>query len=310
MMDVKKDLFLEIFHSIDFWKIKDHPNILIAAAFWEKERFQAAKVCYQSMRVIDDLIDNYKAEHQSIHPGDREQFKASVNTWLSLFISSSDKTGFQKELTETFEKFRIPLWTMQAFAKSMIYDIDHEGFPTFGTYLEYSQGASVAPASVFVHLAGLTRQGDQYKAPAFDLKESSTPCAIFSYLVHIIRDFQKDQLNHLNYFPEDLMLKNGLSLQDLRKFAGGEPVNEPFRNLIREMYERADEYRLKTFQVIERISPFMEPRYRLSLEIIFSLYTMIFEKIDPEKGQFTATELNATPEETRERVFKIIQQSA
>ena len=308
MMDVQKNLFLEIFHAIDFQKIKDHPNILIAAAFWEKERFQAARVCYQSMRIIDDLIDDYKAEHQTIRPEDREKFKTSVNEWLALCLSSSGETGFHKELTETFEKFMIPLWTMQDFAKSMIYDIDHEGFPTFDAYLEYSQGASVAPASVFVHLAGLTRQENQYKAPAFDVKEAATPCAIFSYIVHIIRDFQKDQLNHLNYFPEDLLLKNGLSLQDLKRIAGGEPVNASFRHLIRDLYERANEYRLKTLQVIERISPLMEPRYRLSMEIIFSLYTMIFEKIDPENGQFTSAALNATPEETRERVLKIIRE--
>jgi hypothetical protein len=50
----------------------------------------------------------------------------------------------------------------------------------------------------------------------------------------------------------------------------------------------------------------MEPSYRLSLEIIFSLYLMVFERIDPENGSFTSAELNPSPAETRERVFETI----
>ena len=52
-MNSQTDKFLEIFHSIDFHKIIDHPNILIAANFWEEERFCAAKICYKFMRAID-----------------------------------------------------------------------------------------------------------------------------------------------------------------------------------------------------------------------------------------------------------------
>ena len=50
----------------------------------------------------------------------------------------------------------------------------------------------------------------------------------------------------------------------------------------------------------------LEPRYQLSLEIIFNLYLMVFERIDIQKGKFTTEELNPTPEETRERVYKTI----
>ena len=77
-------------------------------------------------------------------------------------------------------------------------------------------------------------------------------------------------------------------------------------HLIREYCTLADDYRKKTRDVIDRIGPAMEPRYRLSLEIIFSLYQMVFERINPEIGNFTTYELNPTPEETRERVWETI----
>jgi hypothetical protein len=79
-----------------------------------------------------------------------------------------------------------------------------------------------------------------------------------------------------------------------------------FRNLIRHYYNLADDYRAMTYEVIKKIRPMLEPRYRLSLEIIFNLYLMVFERIDLVNGKFTTEELNPTPDETRERVLRTI----
>jgi phytoene/squalene synthetase len=305
-MNSHKDTFLEIFNTIDFNKIKDHPNILVAANFWEEDRFCAAKICYKFMRAIDDLIDNHKAKNKLIEPGERKEFVANVEKWLKMIIVSKECNSMQSELRETIEKFRIPLWPMEVFAKSMIYDINNDGFPSLDAFLDYAGGASVAPASIFVHLNGLQKINGRYEPPQFDVKWAATPCAIFSYAVHIIRDFQKDQLNNLSYFADDLILNNGLSRKELREFADGKPVNDNFRNLIRQYYHLADEYRLRTYKIIEEIRPLLEPRYQLSLEIIFDLYLMVFERIDLENGTFTSEELNPTPEETRDRVYKVI----
>jgi phytoene/squalene synthetase len=305
-MNSQKDKFLEIFNSIDFHEIKDHPNILIAANFWDKERFCAAKTCYKFMRGIDDLIDNYKAKNKHIPINERKVFVADVEGWLKMIIISKDCNPHQQELIETIEKFRIPLWPMEAFAKSMVYDINNDGFPTFEVFLEYAGGASVAPASIFVHLNGLSKVDGKYADPPFDVKWAATPCAVFSYLVHIIRDFQKDQLNNLNYFADDLIIKNGLSRQKMLEIAHGTPVDNNFRNLMKQYYSLADEYRLKTYDIIKEIKPLLEVRYQLSLEIIFDLYLMVFERIDLKNGKFTTEELNPTPEETKKRVYDLI----
>jgi len=305
-MNSQRDKFIEIFNSIDFNHIKDHPNILIAANFWEPDRFCAAKICYQFMRAIDDLIDDHKAKNEHIKVSERKEFVSNVNDWLHTIMISKECNPLQGELIETIEKFRIPLWPMEAFAKSMIYDINNDGFPNLKSFLEYANGASVAPASIFVHLNGLQKVNDHFENPPFDVKWAATPCSVFSYLVHIIRDFQKDQLNNLSYFADDLILKNGLSRQDMREFAEGRPVDDNFRNLIKHYYELADEYRIRTYDVIKEIQPLLEPRYQLSLEIIFTLYLMVFERIDLKNGRFTTQELNPGPDETRERVLNAI----
>ena len=301
-----REQFIGIYNTIDFNKIIDHPNILIAANFWDEERYCAARICYKFMRAIDDLIDNHKAANRSIPADKRAEFIADVNEWLGKIAVKDDCNTENDGLTRTIEKFKIPLWPLEAFAKSMIYDINNNGFPTFETYLDYTQGASVAPASIFVHLSGLLLKNGYYAEPEFDVKAAATPCALFSYLVHIIRDFQKDQFNNLNYFADDLILKNGLTRRDLSDIAHGRPVSTGFRSLIREYYLIADEYRKKTRDVIRKLRPLMEPRYQLSLEIIFDLYLMVFERINIEKGNFTSFELNPTPEETSKRVYELI----
>jgi len=301
-----REQFIKIFNSIDFDKIVDHPNILIAAKFWDDERYCAARICYKLMRTIDDLIDNHKANNRMIAVEERTDFEANVNDWLRMIIVSEECNPDQVELKRIMEKFRIPQWPIEAFARSMIYDINNDGFPTLATFLDYARGASVAPASIFVHLSGLTQKNGQFLDPPFNVKEAATPCAIFSYLVHIIRDFQKDHFNNLNYFADDLIIKNGLSRQDLRNISRGSPVTVGFRNLINEYYILADKYRLETIDVVNKIRPLLEPRYQLSLDIIFNLYLMVFERIDVEKGSFTTYELNPTPEETKKRVYNTI----
>ena len=296
-----------IFRSIDFEKIVDHPNILIAARFWEEERYQAAKTCYKFMRAIDDLIDDYKSEHKTIAPNEKEQFESEVNDWINTILLASQNNPEQTELIETVQRFHIPSWPLQAFAKSMVYDIYNDGFPTLQAFLDYAAGASVAPASIFVHLCGLLQENGEYLEPAFDVKRAATPCAVFSYLVHIIRDFVKDHTHNLNYFPEDLIEKYQLDRQKLLAMAQGDEITQGFREMIRELYTVADEYRQKTYEIKEEIKPLLEPRSQLSLEIIFALYLMVFERINIDNGTFTTEELNPTPEEIKAKVWEVIE---
>jgi len=302
----KNELYLNIFNSIDFEKIVDHPNILIAANFWDVERYQAARNCYKFMRAIDDLIDNYKTEHVTISSENQAQFELQVYNWIGTIADRKNEFPTHRELIETVQRFCIPFWPLEAFAKSMIYDIYHDGFPTLQGFIDYAGGASVAPASIFVHLAGLTKSDGKNVAPKFDVKDVATPCAIFSYLVHIIRDFQKDHLNNLNYFPDDLIEKYGMNRASLLAMAKGASITPGFRKMIGELYESADFYREKTLRMIQYIKPLVEPRSQLSLEIIFDLYLMVFERIDIENGTFTSKELNPTWIEIKDRVGQVI----
>lgn len=304
-----REQFMTLCESIDYKKIIDHPNILIAANFWDADRYQAARVFYKFMRKLDDLIDDYKAEHKGIAEAERAGFESDVKQWLQLLKQNGQTRMADNELGTAIERFRLPVWALEDFAVSMMYDISHDGFATLDDFIGYSGGASVAPASIFVHLAGLRENDGIYSEPAFSVRETALPCAMFSYFVHIIRDFRKDQLNNLSYFADEIMAKYGLTRSDLKEIALGSRLSSGFREMMKEYHMLADSYRLSTLGIMKEICPLLEPRYRLSFEIIFELYMMVFERIDPEKGLFTTEELNPTPDETHERVRSVIERS-
>lgn len=291
--------------NIDFENIEKHPNILIAARFWDDRRFHAAKVCYKFMRMIDDHIDDRKALDAEISCLEKEELSEKVNSWMECLSREVDHDPFYMELADTVSTFRIPLQIFQNFAKSMLYDIDHDGFGTLDQFMEYAEGASVAPASVFVHLCSLAEDNGTYSTPGFDVVEAARPCAIFSYLVHIIRDFQEDQLNNLNYFAADILDKHNLRPSDLKQIAKGAPVTDQFREVIREYHDHARHYSMQTLQVIQDLSTRLNGRYLLSLHMIYHLYKMVFDRIDIEHGTFATTELNPTPAEIKERVLEV-----
>jgi len=295
----------EIIRGIAFKDIEKHPNILIAARFWDEKRFEAAKVCYRFMRMIDDLIDDRKAREEVIGCLEKEVLIEKVNNWIECLVMDPENDPLIKELTDTMHAFHIPIGLFHNFAKSMLYDIDHNGFDTLQDFLDYAEGASVAPASVFVHLCCLNEQNGVYYPSEFDVVEAARPCAIFSYIVHIIRDFQEDQQNNLNYFATDILSKNHLSPSDLKEMANGSPITPAFRNVIREYHALATQYSEKTLVAIEKLSPGLSGPYLFSLHLIYHLYRHVFDRIDIEKGVFTKDELNPTPREIRSTVLEL-----
>ena len=292
-------------NGMDVTKIDKHPNILIAASFWEEDRYHAATVCYRFMREIDDTVDDRKSNEKKISCMEKQLLSEKVNNWINCLDKDAENDPSLQELIDTIDIFKIPLLYFHNFALAMQYDIDHSSFPTFKTFIDYAEGASVAPASIFVHLCCLQKEHGTYKTPPFDILEVARPCAIFSYLVHVIRDFQKDQKENLNYFALDILEENNLSPEALKDIAMGEDIPLEFRNVIRFYKEKAEEYRQQTVKQIERLQGIVNGRYMMSLNIIYQLYLSVFNRIDIEKGSFTTEELTPSNEEIAAMVLDV-----
>jgi len=288
------------FSPDDFKLILKNPILDISAQIWEPNRYNAFKTFYRSMRIIDDLVDSHKSANTEITEGMKGQIMKSIGDWL--VGPGTQAISIQKELFETISKFKLSLEPWQNLMGAMAYDLSNNGFRTFQDFLEYSEGAAVAPGSIFMHMCAIGAQGGVYVPPEFDAKAAARPLARFSYVVHIIRDFQADQEANLNYFADDLMAKHGIDRAMLKKIARGGEIPLGFRNFMNEYRTYAKQFQEESRQMLDDISPYLKPRYKLSLELIYSLYSQIFERIDIEQGKFTTEELNPTADEVMDRI--------
>jgi phytoene/squalene synthetase len=258
------------------------------------------------MRAIDDMIDDVKSQGLTPSEAEKKHLASRVNEWVHTIEDGPHNDDYQRGLAETMKRFRIPLWPWRKLAESMIYDIYHNGFATFQDFLTYSEGAAVAPGSVFTFLCGIRKADGQYHPPPFDAHEVSRSTALYCYLIHIIRDFQKDQNQNLNYFSDDLMTEYGLNTTNLKDIAAGGEVTPGLRGLMGRYVKLAKGYGQESREALEKITPHLEPRYLLSFNVLHSLYDQILERVDVHHGSFTANELNPSPEEIDERIMETI----
>ncbi len=300
------DITLDFARKVNFSEILTNPILDIAARVWEDDRYEAFKTCYRSMRRIDDLVDDRKATAEAISRSEAARFRSVIYRWLEKVRSQTRDGSFLTEFLDQVQHFAIPLWPWERLCRAMAYDLEHDGFADLRTFLRYSEGAAVAPASIFMHLCGVRPGENGYRAPEYDIRSTARPLARFSYLVHIIRDFQKDQSQNLNYFADNILRKCNLDAAALRTMADkGEPDSR-LRSLIGRYVEFGRHYRTQARAMIDRLACVLQPRYHLSLEIIYGLYGQIYDLIDPEKGCFTAAELNPTPSQVQARIKDII----
>jgi len=291
----------------DFNQILTNPFLDIAARFWDEPRYHAFRVCYRSMRLIDDLVDERKVAGEPFLPEEQAHYRSLICRWLDQLRRRRPADKFHEELLASLGRFAIPLWPWERLCHAMIYDLDHDGFATFRVFLRYAEGAAIAPASVFVHLCGVIESGDgRYRSPSYDIRKAARPLALFSYLVHIMRDFQKDQLRGLNYFAADLLAAHSLGRADLRRAAEGGPISPALRDLQASYRSLADYYRSRARLTLDRLAGSLEPRYRLSLEVIYGLYDLVFERIDPRTSSFSAQELNPSSKEVKRKLQTIL----
>jgi len=294
-----------LINGIDIKKIDKHPNILIAASFWEEERYHAAKVCYRFMREIDDLVDDRKSSEKKISCMEKQLLSEKINSWIKCLDNNANSDPAIQELINTIDTYKIPLAYFHNFAMAMQYDINNNSFQSFESFIEYAEGASVAPAAIFVHLCCLQKENGSFGISPIDILEVARPCAIFSYLVHVIRDFQKDQKENLNYFAIDVLKNNKLRPEDLKEIASSGNIPSEFRQVIAYYKDKAEEYRLQSIQQIERLQSMVNGRYMKSLVIIYQLYLSVYNRIDVENGSFTTEELTPTNEEIGAMVMNI-----
>ncbi|MEZ5357967.1 MAG: squalene/phytoene synthase family protein [Candidatus Zixiibacteriota bacterium] len=290
---------------------KGTPNLYLAANFLEPDdKFRAFLAAYAAMRLADDIVDNNRADG-NMTTLRKEQISDEIDRFADMFALRriDDSLPYAQDIKFALARFEIPSWPFTDLAQAMKFDIENDRFDTFQQFLNYSEGAAVAPASIFMHLAACTFNDDASLLilPSFNIKKAARPLAIFSYLVHILRDFKKDftsgqkPLIYIDMETTDMFYVDD---NELAKNANGWNQSLKFTKMIMWYFNRLTEFQVEAEKTLDGIMDFLPPDGRFALRFIYELYSMTAAKISEHQYILVREDLNLTTAEVFESALK------
>jgi len=280
---------------------KDKNNLSLTSSFFkDKTKYRVFCSYYSLMRVVDDHIDSLPSYDQRSKKLIDEELKF-LDSWERIVTSSirgifPDKklltaTGCNEAeaICESFiDSYKtIPvkkkLWTN--FFNAMRSDISSNEFATWSDFIDYSEGATVAPTTIYLTLIAskFNTSMNRYEAEKnFDILECGRNLGLFAYLGHIIRGLAKDireESTRICISNED-MTAHGLSIDTITKDVFKRQADPKTRNLIMDLLLRAKNYHDNGRAIAEEIMDFLESDCRFILELIITIYENIIKKIE------------------------------
>ncbi len=210
---------------------------------------------YCAMRVIDDEVDDiFLALDDAARNARRPMVAARVEQWRNGVVAAlegrfvadenSDDARIFTAMNATLGRSNIGTDAFHGLADAMQRDVAERSLATWQDFLHYAEGAAVAPAAVFVYIlaAKVRRDGSSHAELGKPCADYARHLAIFSYLVHILRDLKEDAERapqHLT-LPDDLLVQAGLDKHSLQTAArdGDDAVLAPLVGTIAELCER------------------------------------------------------------------------
>lgn len=265
------------------------PLFQVSRLFPQAKRrlFMAA---YAAMRLVDDLVDEHDTDPLSQNHNQAIILRARVKQWQTQACDAA-RGEFQSSeeayeplvftaLNHTVGRSNLGEWPWNALAGAMCADIDQHSLITWDDFLTYSEGATVAPASVFVYILACRFQDGRYTTPEnVDFyREKARDMAVFCYVIHILRDLARDVARspQLVTIPEEMLQNAGLNKDLLGQWIHTHP--ERIIPLQRLLLDQAKVCRDRGMDPLMRdISlPFLE---RHILKKLIHHYTSLFDEM-------------------------------
>jgi len=261
---------------------------LVARFFQDKEKFKAFCSTYASMRVIDDQIDSIPWRARLSSP-QKILYRKEIRNWLEKIEACQNGDSVRQPifmaLQDIFEKFPIPLFPWRNLAKAMQKDVGKDSFSSLEEFVQYAEGAAIAPATVFMFLLTAKGNGKDYywNFSEKEIYKFARELALFCYLTHIIRDVSSDlQLGRsgLLYIPQRDLHRFGLTKEDLLWFKKKKAVNADFKKLAARYVITARTYEAKGKKLLQKLNSHLEPDSRFILSLLLEFYSATLEKIE------------------------------
>lgn len=196
-----------------------------AAAALDPVRYRIFCAAYASMRVIDDFVDDeFLAAPAAARRRQREDALATVAAWRAG-ATAALATGAAPAAADRFRSTHAALAAVHGLAEidagpwrrladAMAMDVTATPMRDWPAFLAYAEGATAAPAAVFVEILALApgahgRLASRLDGPAVERIRNA---AVLLYLVHIMRDLAEDAArgSGLLTLPDALFAEFGL----------------------------------------------------------------------------------------------------
>ena len=269
-------------------------NLFRAAQFLTaRARYHLFTSTYASMRVIDDAVDvdflgRDAAERERARPGALR----TVDRWVGQVERASRGEYVPRDgdvepaIFEVLNRYLpqgdLGVEPFRKLAGAMRHDVLETELQTWDDFLAYCEGASVAPASVFIYILACRLEGGE--ATSLDLPEPpdayARAMARFCYCTHILRDLRKDAARapQLLTIPRTLLREAGHDAASFSRavlagdVAGIAPVTRSF-------VARAEEYAAEARRVLAGLEGRLGMREHRILWTLFHWYWKTFESV-------------------------------
>jgi len=280
---------------------KDLNNLYRTSCFFsDAERYRAFCALYAVMRVVDDRVDEVLAR-KGVGAEERAQERDILEAWHRIVtvcleggspaaddIRGSDYPHINELLVafkEATGKFPVPAVLWENFFTAMRRDLEQYGFATYSEFLDYTEGASVAPATIYLYLIVAeqeSKEGAYYPPSDFDLIQCGRQLGLFAYIGHILRDLARDLAagdQGLLYLAADDMAAHGLTAHTLMTDLASGSSSPPLQALARDLVERARAAAERGRTYMQVLEGKLNSDRAFILELIVRMYEKVIDKI-------------------------------
>ncbi|MEO1018173.1 MAG: squalene/phytoene synthase family protein, partial [Pseudomonadota bacterium] len=242
--------------------------------------------CYAAMRIIDDRIDEEAGAATIKAKND------SLERWLDRTLSAcrgiAQETGIEPDdavfraLAAVLPKIELGELPWRALHQAMRRDLEQTPMINWRDFADYCEGATVAPT--YIYLVLLLARAERGRLisplPKNAIWAHAQNLGIFCYLVHIIRDHQKDARMgpQLLTVPETAYSAHFSSKADLAR-SWRRSLDQNGRTVLAAIDARAEGIEGEAAASAAELAALMAARERQTLRQVFTHYRSLRQQL-------------------------------